>query len=530
MTASCTTCDVLICSTCLTEATHRQHPVVTIEVASARVQAELTPLLVPRGVEDWRIARLDAAIDKITETRAALAAHLAKQLDSITAQEDATIMRVKEDATIMLVKEDATAKRDEITAAVGRTNAALLAQEAAVRQHGTLLRELNDYTHALLAMVKGSELVQVGSAIKERIEEARSFEVEDVRPVVVSERFPHFVQRSGRTTLGRIVEHPITPGTMGRKGTPNAIYVIGGRTTDGRKLRQKPSVPFRFDLRSPSVLRFDLRSHAWEHPATLRTRRSALTVTRIGSYVYAMGGWTRNQCSATMERLDITKPDAEWTTCAPLSTARRLLAATSMKGILYALGGENAEDELVTSVERYDPATDAWTACAPMRTALEGHAAVALNDHIYVLGGKMSRDHTAADVNRYNPATDTWTACAPMRTARHLFAAAAINGSIIVAGGFNADDMDNEPIATVRTVERYDAATNTWTACAPMPTARAAAGSCAVGTSLYVLGGLQTYNYKYILPIVERYDAYADRWEPCPPMPAPRCNMGAIAW
>ncbi len=381
MTAFCTTCEVLLCSTCLTKPKHRQHTMTTLEAAGARVHAELAPMLGPRGVED-PLEPLLGTIDKVKETRVALAVHLAKQLDTINAQEEATIMRVKEDAI---------AKRDEITAAVGRAEAALKAQEAGLRQHEMLLRQLNDYTHALLAMVKGSELAQVGPAIKERIEEARNVRVQDVRPVVVPERFPHYVQQSGHATslpLERIVEHPIPPWTMGRKGTPKAVYAIGRWAANS------------------VVLRFDLRRQAWAvHPAKLPTHREGHAVTHIGSCVYAMGGWT-GQAIAAMERLDLTKPDAEWTMCAPMSIARCFLAAASINGILYALGGRSGKvvkKSKVDRVERYDPATNAWTACAPMRTAVEGHAAVAFNDHIYVLGGvtwRAGSNKLIADMNR----------------------------------------------------------------------------------------------------------------------------------
>ena len=239
------------------------------------------------------------------------------------------------------------------------------------------------------------------------------------------------------------------------------------------------------------------------------------------------GGFTDGRFTATMERLDITKPDAQWTTCAPMSVARVFLGAASVKGFLYALGGRNATGAEIKTVERYDPATDAWIVCTPMRTAVEDYAAVALNDHIYVLGGVVTRGRRimrVADVNRYDPVTDTWTTCAPMRNERQAIAAAVINGSIIVAGGF----IDgSEPLATV---ERYDAATNTWSACAPMPTARGNVAGCAVGTSFYVLGGTETIGNTVMLATVERYDADADRWEACPPMPTGRCFFGSTAW
>ena len=533
MTAYCMTCKVLICSTCQsTLHADETHVRESVEVASARVHAELTPLLVARGVHDPLVPLLDVAILQIEETRTALWDHHAEQHDSITAQEVAGMTRLKEDAD---------AKRAEITAAVERTNAALLDQQAALRQHEILLRQMNDYIHALLAMVKGSELVQVGSAIKERIEVERNLlEAEALEPVVVQERFPHFVSAATQLTLGQIVKNPITRWKTSRQGTPKAIYVLGGFS--GLSIPTTPR----------SNLQYHARRQSWkvQQVDKLRVMRFGHAAARIDSHVFVLGGSTfyptdpeddETRFAKTMERLNMTKSDAVWTRCAPMFLPRTFVAAVSIKGFLFALGGkvpqQQGPDFFTSTVERYDPVLDAWTECAPMPNAVSNHAAVALNDHIYVLGGFCAvpaanddEEIITAGVNRWDPATGTWTACAPMRTARCNFAAAVINGSIIVAGGLDDDD------AGIATVERYDAAANTWTECAPMPTARGYTAGCAVGMSFYVVGGLLDItgglerHLHVSLTTVERYDVDTNSWERCPSMPELVCMGTALAW
>ena len=44
-------------------------------------------------------------------------------------------------------------------------------------------------------------------------------------------------------------------------------------------------------------------------------------------------------------------------------------AVVVLDGKLYAMGGYNDDDGILSSVERYDPALDAWEAVAPMGTA-----------------------------------------------------------------------------------------------------------------------------------------------------------------
>ena len=52
---------------------------------------------------------------------------------------------------------------------------------------------------------------------------------------------------------------------------------------------------------------------------------------------------------------------------APMATARNSHAVAVLDGKLYAVGGQNYG--LLSSVERYDPATNAWEAVAPMAAA-----------------------------------------------------------------------------------------------------------------------------------------------------------------
>ena len=52
---------------------------------------------------------------------------------------------------------------------------------------------------------------------------------------------------------------------------------------------------------------------------------------------------------------------------APMATARNSVGVAVLDGKLYAVGGYGGGQ--LSSVERYDPATNAWQAVAPMATA-----------------------------------------------------------------------------------------------------------------------------------------------------------------
>jgi hypothetical protein len=85
----------------------------------------------------------------------------------------------------------------------------------------------------------------------------------------------------------------------------------------------------------------------------------------------------------------------------------------------------------------------------------------------------------------YDVATDTWTAGAPIPTARSGIAAAPApaNGRIFVFGG----ELGRP--TTYAENEAYDPLSNSWSARAPMPTPRHGLAAAAVGNRIFVISG-----------------------------------------
>ena len=77
-----------------------------------------------------------------------------------------------------------------------------------------------------------------------------------------------------------------------------------------------------------------------------------------------------------------------------------------------------------------------------MPTSRAGGAAAVLDDRIYVFGGEgnpISATGVFDDAESYDAATDSWSIHAPMPTPRHGSGAAALMGRIYVLGGANRD-------------------------------------------------------------------------------------------
>ena len=158
---------------------------------------------------------------------------------------------------------------------------------------------------------------------------------------------------------------------------------------------------------------------------------------------------------------------------APLGRA----AGSNRRRVAVSLGaaqgqGKQDDGEDLTSVTRYNPDADAWEAVANLRTPRSGLAAVTLGGKIYALGG-FSGAQIVNTVERYDFLADIWEEVAPMATPRQAFAAVAMEGKIYAVGGHDGARFLN-------TIERYDPLTDTWEEVVSMTTARGYASAVAM--------------------------------------------------
>ena len=180
------------------------------------------------------------------------------------------------------------------------------------------------------------------------------------------------------------------------------------------------------------------------------------------------------ECLNSLERYDPSTNEWEEEAVAPMPSARTYVGMAVLDGKLYMAGGRSEADgeaDLATFnlVERYDLTTKAWEEVAPMAEARYAHAVAVLEGKLYAVGGHnnvaINVGASLSSVERYDPATNAWEAVAPMATARRVHAVAVLDGKLYAVGGEDAD-------GNLSSVERYDPAEAVWEAVAPMATAR----------------------------------------------------------
>jgi hypothetical protein len=132
------------------------------------------------------------------------------------------------------------------------------------------------------------------------------------------------------------------------------------------------------------------------------TPRSQATATDLGDgRVLVAGGWISydsNGYTATASAEIFDRGTGNWSSAAPMSTPRALATATRLQdGRVLVAGGDrswqgsddqNADQQVLSSAEIYDPATDTWQDVGAMSVPRAAQSAALLaNGHVLVAGG-----------------------------------------------------------------------------------------------------------------------------------------------
>jgi N-acetylneuraminic acid mutarotase len=265
------------------------------------------------------------------------------------------------------------------------------------------------------------------------------------------------------------------------------------------------------------------RGGSWTTAAPLAEPRQEVAVAELGGRVYVIGGFRANGSIA--DTVEVYDPERDaWDRAAPLPVPLHHAAAASLDGSVYLVGGwSDFFRTPLASVYGYDPAADEWTPRAPMPTARAGLAVAVWDGLLYAAGGAppaRERDFAA-----YDPVADAWTPLPGMPTPRNHLGAGAIAGLIYAAGGRVGSIL---PQTNTAAFEAFDVAAGTWSARAPLPTARSGVAAAALDGRLLVLGGEgNDASPLGVFEEVEAYDPERDAWATLAPMPTPRHGIGA---
>uniref|UniRef100_A0A3Q2Y1L7 Kelch domain containing 7A n=1 Tax=Hippocampus comes TaxID=109280 RepID=A0A3Q2Y1L7_HIPCM len=163
---------------------------------------------------------------------------------------------------------------------------------------------------------------------------------------------------------------------------------------------------------------------------------------------------------------------AIWKEISPMNEARPRCKLAALDGYIYAVGGE-----CLSSVERYDPRSDAWTfvASLPNDTFAVAHHVTVCNGELFVSGGSLRYM-----LLRYSPKSDTWRGS--------LMAGGKDRTADMVAVGPFLYRFEVNPLLGL-SVYRYHTVARLWYECGAKRLPRCPAFQCvAMDDNIYCVG------------------------------------------
>jgi hypothetical protein len=243
---------------------------------------------------------------------------------------------------------------------------------------------------------------------------------------------------------------------------PNGkVLIAGGDTGEGASVTATNAAEL-FDPESGTFTSLPPMAAArYYHTATLLSNGKVLLA----------GGKSGSATTSTAELFD---PSSGTFTLLPntMTLPRITHTATLLtSGKVLITGGFMIGYEVWNTAELFDPATGTFTVVAPMTSVRYGHTATLLpNGKVLLAGGGVGATATTGTAELFDPDSQSFTAVSPMSTMRGYHTAMLLpSGKILICGGFQPSGMT---LTDLRTQELFDAASATFTAIAPMETAR----------------------------------------------------------
>ncbi len=159
--------------------------------------------------------------------------------------------------------------------------------------------------------------------------------------------------------------------------------------------------------------------------------------------------------------LYLVKPtySSDWRRVGGMDSSRSLHSMTLLSDGRVLIAGGNSSEEVLSSVEIYDPTTETWSTVTPMSTPRAGHTATLLqNNKILITGGyslSLPLRDKLSSVEIYDPSLNTWSSAQEMLLPRAKHISTLLqDGRVLITGGYDKSDVSIEEV--------YDPDTNLW--------------------------------------------------------------------
>jgi len=217
-------------------------------------------------------------------------------------------------------------------------------------------------------------------------------------------------------------------------------YTDRSITTCGRG--QRSLTPYGYQYSPGSCYSHDLQSQRWEaRGGKMTSFRKGASVTKLGRYILASGGYRQKRSLTTMEIFDPKKPQVGWRRLARL----RMPAGVS-EHCTVTIEGRNGKEVVITGGKekpnrtmKLNIKTKRWYSLNMMNSGRKNHACIKarVNGHpgLLVSGGTGNDNSSLTSVEFYDAKTGIWLNMPRLRKGRSGHVMTITRGKLMVAGG-----------------------------------------------------------------------------------------------
>ncbi|XP_064481732.1 uncharacterized protein LOC135394745 isoform X3 [Ornithodoros turicata] len=167
------------------------------------------------------------------------------------------------------------------------------------------------------------------------------------------------------------------------------------------------------------MLRYNVEEGEWRRCSMMPLPRYGHRCVYLMGEIYVIGGFDNRDAMyglrmSTSFCFRYNAQTGEWSATAPLRYARGYHGVTVLDNRIFAVGGVDANDLLLSNVECYDPEEDTWTVLQKgLYCGRMGMGVTAFQNKLWVVGGIVQiaglQTCSTAYVEIYNPVTQQWT-------------------------------------------------------------------------------------------------------------------------
>ncbi|KAK6637755.1 hypothetical protein RUM44_008177 [Polyplax serrata] len=213
-----------------------------------------------------------------------------------------------------------------------------------------------------------------------------------------------------------------------------------------------------------------------------------------------------------------------------MSTPRKNFGLAVMNGKLLAIGGQDKDGRILSSVERYDPTTGNWEYIAKLNTERTGAAATKYNDTVWVAGGMTASRKTplTSTVESYDAKHNVWVEQSALRFPRCFGCLFAMNETLYYIGGAGRASEKERTTSSCNAIDLWNSKDEEWKLHFAMSIPRHGHAVAYLGTQILIIGGVTTA-YLRALTDVECFCCERRTWvKGLSVLPVPLSGHGAV--